>query len=255
MRSDGGHWIHDYCPLDTEGAMEAIEIVNPDYAAKLLRIPGQKWVLNSLALRHQKAYDTLIDARWESFHFPTHVGLGLKERFEEGGLRIDDYYEGTADGVQPEMFEVTIPPRSGTRQETSRYIPHIVWVRVFSGRGLGNAIQRLDQTFLLGDSPGAKTRNSTVRYTDWVTHGGFHLPRRQEGWYSDTFEPQGKPHWSADFDYSEWDSPFPKEQAYLTYYGLPEPEGVSKGWGWWWLLLAGGLLVVAMTILIRRRSS
>lgn len=42
VRSDGGHWIHDYRPLDTEGAMEAIEIVNPDYAAKLLRIPGEK---------------------------------------------------------------------------------------------------------------------------------------------------------------------------------------------------------------------
>lgn len=56
------------------------------------------------------------------------------------------------------------------------------------------------------------------------------------------------------FDYSQFDAPFDTDRCYLTYYGLPEPDGVRQS-TWPWYAAGAGLVLVAAWLLRKRKEA
>lgn len=241
-------------PTGATSTITRLKICNPEYAAMLQKIDNGRWVVERLSPGRNHPPELMVNPKeMLSQHFGTNTGI--RNRLKEPGVSITKTSAEQWNGEEVDVLDVAFPEPSQEQRIGKGPIDFPPSARLYFTRSEISDPARVDFELKYTLDGKDYVRPLTFAYSQRRKVGDLTIPLKFEAWQLWRISRNDIPSETAVLNVDNWDAPFPKEQAYLTYYGLPEPEGISRGMSWWWLLLAGGLLVVAMTILIRRRSS
>lgn len=232
-------------------------ISNPGYQARLERYSNDPWVLKSLVLSTDRDGSSSVDEfdrlQWRILKWLANQSDKLNQNFS----RVIDQGTATIEGDQVKFIELELKPLS--REEVlSRRIrssDNPSRVKIYYAPQYNDFPVRYESCYQVHEPDKSIPVCSGVRFSGWQTVQGMALPSVVEVFSIDD-KGNAKPADQRDeFDYSQWEVPWDRKEAYLTHYGLPEPEGVQTGWGWWWLVCGGVLLCAAVALIARRRAS
>ncbi|QDV31978.1 hypothetical protein Spb1_39250 [Planctopirus ephydatiae] len=217
-----------------------MKIRNPYYAAILKRINQDRWVLERLAT------DVASENQVVNTTHRTPPNLGYAEfvrnQLKTPGIAVEEVMSEAWQGETVRVLDVTFPriPPADDKAEVDSFLRRM---RIYISSSVQNFPVKLDFETEMGSGENLRINKRTIAYSDWVELDGAKFPKKFESWNltpASSYDSLGQ---IVTVDISNWDAPFPQEQAYLTYYGLPEPEGISRGMSWWWwvVIVALGL--------------
>ncbi|WP_131818111.1 hypothetical protein [Planctopirus hydrillae] len=232
-------------------------ISNPGYQARLERYSNDPWVLKSLVLSTDRGglppLDEADRLQWRTLKWLANKSDKLSQNFS----RVIDQGSATIEGAEVKFIEFELKTLS--REEVlSRRIyssDNPSRVKIYYAPQYNDFPVRYESCYQVHEPDKSIPVCNGVRFSGWQTVQGMALPSLVEVFSIDD-KGNAKPASQRDeFDYSQWEVPWDRKEAYLTHYGLPEPEGVQTGWGWWWLVCGGVLLCAAVALIARRRAS
>ncbi|ADG69012.1 hypothetical protein Plim_3198 [Planctopirus limnophila DSM 3776] len=248
------HIMEDPFPTGPKTTLTNLLIRNSHYGALLRRVNNDRWVLKKLGLGSNLPPDL---SREHDFNELPHLGQAviLRDRLGEPGVLLKELPRETWRGEEVRVLEATFPDVPEERKKALLPVNYTPKAKFYLSSKVDGAPVRID--FDLNFSSNGKSYHRPIAhaYSEWSELDGLNIPLKAEIWQLWISPLDGPPMQTLTFDHSNWDAPFPEEQTYLTYYGLPEPEGVSKGWGWWWLLVTGGLACFAVWVIAVRRHT
>ncbi len=226
------------------GKTTFLTMANPHYSCSLERIKSERWVARALKIRKDNDTTNVVNNLCDRI-LRNHWGMniGVHRRLIEPGVSLKQLPNEIWNNEEVEVLDVTFPLLP--EKEKNPYQPANTpdHARVYISPERSYWPVRIDYTLDYKYEGVPFHREITVAFEDWQEIDGQVVPLRNKTW--DHGAPTVKYFPSGDclMDVSNWDAPFPMEQAYLTYYGLPEPEGISRGMSWWWwvVIVALGL--------------
>lgn len=217
-----------------------IRVRNPSYEFSIERIGADRWVLQTLDLKStsDKLFDFGLRSQWG-------LDIGVRGRLNEPGVILTQLPNENWNNESVEVLEVSFPATSESRYNplAPNAYPHKA--RIYISQRQMHWPVRIDYSLDFTYQDKNYHRDITVAFENWQNINGQVVPLRKKVWSHGSKTIKHLPSSDCLMDISNWDAPFPKEQAYLTYYGLPEPEGISRGMSWWWaVIVALGLGVI-----------
>lgn len=227
-------------PRATARIDTAMKIRNPHYAAMLKRINQERWVLERLAL-DEASKNQLVNTTHRT---PPNLGYAefVRNQLKTPGIAVEEVMSEAWQGETVRVLDVTFPriPPADDKGEVDSFLRRM---RIYISNSVENFPVKLDFETEIGSGESLRINKRTIAYSDWVELDGVKFPKKFESWNSTPASSYDSLGQIVTVDISNWDAPFPEEQTYLTYYGLPEPEGISRGMSWWWWAVAGCFVI------------
>lgn len=221
-------------------------IYNPQYCGTVARIENGSWSLTALYMKSDPRYN---------IHLRRTVSLFVEFDMPPFSLLLDEITTGvaTAKGIDPEWgdsYAITPGPASVTGAVRPQFKDVVVTVRQIEGQiVLSRLTARLE---VKNRDPVSQTRQ-TFEFTDWTVCGKDVLPQSIRK-ISENLEPENlssvisRSTSERKFDLSKMSEPMNEEECWLTFYGIPEPEGTQGGSFMRWLLLVAACAAIAVSV-------
>ncbi len=229
-------------PTGATSTITRLVICNPEYAAMLQKIDSGRWVVKRLSPGRNHPPELTVNPKaMLSQHSGTNVGI--RNRLKEPGVSITKTWTENWNGEEVDVLDVAFPEASEEQKIGKGPIdfPHSARLYFTKSETSGPARMEFELKYTLDGKD--YVRPLSFSYSEPSKVGDFTLPLKFEAWQLWRISRNDIPSETAELNVGNWDTPFPMEQAYLTYYGLPEPEGISRGMSWWWwvVIVALGL--------------
>ncbi len=236
--------------VKAEDDITTVLIQNPSYAARIVKAGAGPWRLTGLAKRTDEKYQEFVNQQFRAdfvgqvlrFH------TNLWETLRKGDWEVRSAERKVESGRRVRRFDVKLT-KAG--MEATHLLRLIVVVS--------------EEHALLPVQVSIVHREGTdlvITFTGWaVTPQGLAWQKRREELGPLALQKMGgdvaRWGWSESrCDVRHISRRFDKDEAYLSYYGLPEPEGVrTRGYRLWIFLGVGIALLAISAILVAKRRA
>jgi hypothetical protein len=225
-------------------------IRNPRYRADLAIGLDDRWILTALSKRGEGKFLTSLEDG---------DGMNLFDARGAGGWFIkkileapDSFVVATSRDGEVEAFTLTPKPREdGDRGAETPKVFGVFSQTVMWFNNQQPSPFRIDTTHSV---PSKQVVTQTRVLDDWVEVKQVPVPKRVRVYMPGGFTIDSEPVEVAHFDYSTIDMPVSARECYLSYYGIPEPEGTG-GIDYFYIVMAGiGLVLCGVGVYYWRRA-